>query len=156
MGSGRSGPLPTWYSHSGSYREDCGAQGQPLNIAFIHLTKAFDLVSRGDFFQILAKIGCPPTLLSIVKSFHEDMMGTIMYDGCTVEPFDIHSRVRQGCSGFHTIWHLLCCSTEACLWISHKRHLPPHKIQWEPLQALKVQWEPLQALKIQWEPLQAV
>ena len=36
-------------------------------------TKAFDLVSRDDLFKILATIGCPPTLLSIVKSFHDDM-----------------------------------------------------------------------------------
>ena len=34
------------------YRE----KGKPLNVAFIDLTKAFDLVSRDGLFKILAKI----------------------------------------------------------------------------------------------------
>ena len=50
--------------------------GKALYVAFIDLTKAFDLVSRDGLFKILAKIGCPPTLLSIVKSFHDNMKGT--------------------------------------------------------------------------------
>ena len=36
-----------------------------------------DLVSRDGLFKILAKIDFPPTLLSIVKSFHDDMKGTV-------------------------------------------------------------------------------
>ena len=44
-------------------QEKCREQGKPLYVAFIDLTKAFDLVSRGGLFKILAKIGCPPTLL---------------------------------------------------------------------------------------------
>ena len=54
-------------------QEKCREQGKPLHVAFIDLTKAFDLVSRDGHFKILAKIGCPPTLLSIVKSFHDNM-----------------------------------------------------------------------------------
>ena len=49
-----------------TYRE----QGKPLYVAFIDLTKAFDLVSRVGLFKILAKISCPPTILSKVKSLH--------------------------------------------------------------------------------------
>ena len=58
-------------------QEKCREQGKPLYIAFIDLTKAFDLVSRDGLFQILAKIGCP-TLLSIMKSFHDNMKGTVV------------------------------------------------------------------------------
>ena len=68
-----------------------------LYIAFIDLTKAFDLVSRKGLFQLLKKIGCPPQLLSITASFHDDMKGTISYDGEASEPFPMHSRVKQGC-----------------------------------------------------------
>ena len=57
--------------------------GKALYVAFIDLTKAFDLVSRDGFFKILAKIGCPPTLLNIVKSFRDDMKGTVV---CTMVP----------------------------------------------------------------------
>ena len=39
----------------------------------------------------------PPKLLSIIKSFHEDMKGTVVFEGSTSEPFDIRSGVKQGC-----------------------------------------------------------
>ena len=78
-------------------QEKCREQRKALYIAFIDLTKAFDLVSRDGLFKILAKIGCPPTLLSLTRSFHEDMKGTVVNDGSTSEPFSIRSGVKQGC-----------------------------------------------------------
>ena len=78
-------------------QEKCREQGQPLYIAFIDLTKAFDLVSRDGLFKILPKIGCPPTLLSIIKSFHDDMQGIVQFDGNYSKPFNIRSGVKQGC-----------------------------------------------------------
>ena len=54
-------------------------------------------MSRDGLFNTLAKIGCPPTLLSIVKSFYDDMKGTVLYDGATSDPFNILSGVKQGC-----------------------------------------------------------
>ena len=51
---------------------------EPLYVAFIDLTE----VSRDGLFKILAKIGCPPILLSIMKSFHDDMKGQF----CTMVP----------------------------------------------------------------------
>ena len=41
-------------------QEKCREQQMPLYIAFIDLTKAFDLVSRQGLFQLLKKIGFPP------------------------------------------------------------------------------------------------
>ena len=78
-------------------------QRQPLIVAFIDLTKAFDLVSRDDLckillkIKILPKIGCPPKLLSISRSFHEDMKGTVVFDGSTSAAFNIRSGVKQTC-----------------------------------------------------------
>ena len=40
-------------------QEKCREQGKPLYVAFIGLTKAFDLESKDSLFKILAKIGCP-------------------------------------------------------------------------------------------------
>ena len=51
-------------------QEKCREQQQPLFIAFIDLTKAFDLVSRDGLFKILPLIGCPPKLLSFLEPFH--------------------------------------------------------------------------------------
>ena len=78
-------------------QEKCKEQNMPLYVAFIDLTKAFDLVSREGLFKILPKIGCPPKLLSLIESFHTNMKGIVQYDGSTSEPFDIHSGVKQGC-----------------------------------------------------------
>ena len=69
----------------------------PLYIAFIDLTKAFDLVSRDGLFQILPKIGSPPKLQSMTESFHTNMKGTVQFNGSSSRPFDIRSGVKQGC-----------------------------------------------------------
>ena len=68
-------------------QEKCREQRQPFFTAFIDLTMAFDLVSRDGLFKILAKIGRPPRLLSIIRSFHEGMKGTVVFDVSTSDPF---------------------------------------------------------------------
>jgi Reverse transcriptase (RNA-dependent DNA polymerase) len=74
-------------------QEKCRKLWQPLYIAFIDLTKAFDLVSRSGLFAMLEKIGCPQKLLKMVISFHNDMQGSAQfynsvwkYQGCTLAP----------------------------------------------------------------------
>ena len=78
-------------------QEKSKEQNMPLYIAFIDLTKAFDLVSREGLLSILLKIGCPPKLFSLVKFFHTNTMATVQYDGSLSEPFTIKSGVKQGC-----------------------------------------------------------
>lgn len=78
-------------------QEKCREQQKPLYIAFIDLTKAFDLVSREGLFSILLKIGCPPKLHSLIRSFHDDMKATIQYEGSMSDPFHVKSGVKQGC-----------------------------------------------------------
>ena len=78
-------------------QEKCREQRQPLYIAFIDLTKAFDLVSSDGLFCILSKIGCPPKLLTIVQSLYTDMKGVAQFDGASSKPFSIHIGVKQGC-----------------------------------------------------------
>ena len=78
-------------------QEKCKEQQKPLYIAFIDLTKAFDLVSQDGLFNILLKIGYPPNLHSMIRSFHDDMKATIQYNGSMSEPFTIKSGVKQGC-----------------------------------------------------------
>ena len=78
-------------------QEKCREQNQPLYLAFIDLTKAFDLVSRDGLFKMLPLIGCPPKLLSIVRSFHDGMMSTVQFDGNVSAKFGVKSGVKQGC-----------------------------------------------------------
>ena len=78
-------------------QEKCREQRRPLYLAFVDLTKAFDLVSREGLFALLKIIGCPPRLLSMIVSFHENMKGTVQFDGSCSEPFPIKNGVKQGC-----------------------------------------------------------
>ena len=116
-------------------QEKCREQGKPLYVAFIDLTKAFNLVSRDGLFKILAKIGCPPTLLRIMKSSHDNMKGTVLYNGATSDPFNILSGVKQGCvlAPKYSVWNLFCHTPKTCFWKIHRRHLPPNQIRWESL-----------------------
>ncbi|KAJ8044654.1 RNA-directed DNA polymerase from mobile element jockey [Holothuria leucospilota] len=75
-------------------QETCREQRQPLYLAFVDLTKAIDLASRKGLFKLLQRIGCPPTLLSIIMSFQNDMRGTVSFDGDTSKPFKITSGVK--------------------------------------------------------------
>jgi len=44
-----------------------------VNIAFVELTQAFDLVGTNGLFTMLQRrIVCPPKLLKIITLFHED------------------------------------------------------------------------------------
>ncbi|XP_043562378.1 mucin-6-like, partial [Chiloscyllium plagiosum] len=51
-------------------QEKGSEQKMSLYVAFIDLTKAFDLVSKNYLFKVLLKIDCPPKLLSMIESFH--------------------------------------------------------------------------------------
>ena len=48
-------------------------------------------------FTILKKVGCPPILLDLIKSFHEKRQGTAQVDGMISEPFPIVNGLKLGC-----------------------------------------------------------
>ena len=88
-------------------QEKCKEQQQPLYIALlIDLTKAFDFVSRDRLFKILPKIGCPPKLLSFIKSLHDGTRGTVQYEGSMSEAFNINSGVKQVCVLAPTLFNI--------------------------------------------------
>ena len=45
---------------------------QPLLIAFVDLTKAFNTVSRKSLDKVFEKNGCPSIFLQLIISFHKD------------------------------------------------------------------------------------
>lgn len=78
-------------------QERCRKQRRSLFLAFIDVTKAFDLVSQPGLFTLLLRIECPSKLLRMIMSFHDGMTGTVQYDGSSSDPFPIKSGVKQGC-----------------------------------------------------------
>ncbi|PFX14703.1 hypothetical protein AWC38_SpisGene21116 [Stylophora pistillata] len=55
------------------------------------------MVSREGLFAILQKLGCPPTLLSLVKSLHDDMTASVSFEGAMSNSFPVNDDVKQGC-----------------------------------------------------------
>jgi len=72
-------------------------QQRPLYVAFILLTKAFDLVSRSGLFAILRRFGCLDTLLNIILKLHDDMHATVQVNGSRSRRFPTKRGVKQGC-----------------------------------------------------------
>ena len=107
-------------------QEKCREQNQPLYLAFIDLTKAFDLVSRDGLFKMLPLIGCAPKLLSIVRSFHDGMMSTVQFDGnvsCRVWSQEWSQTRLRTCS--NPLWYLLCSAFKTCLQEINRWCIPP-------------------------------
>ena len=59
----------------------------------MHLTS----LAGEDYSIYRIKLTVPLKLLSVISSFHNNMKGTVNYDGTTSEPFGIHNGVKQGC-----------------------------------------------------------
>ena len=68
-----------------------------LYIAFIDLSKAFDLVTRDGIFKLLPNIGYPLNRQSMFESFHDDTKGTVQFNSSSSEPFEIRNGVKQNC-----------------------------------------------------------
>ena len=49
----------------------------------------------------------PPKLLRMITSFHEEMNGTVQYDGSSSDPFPIKNGVKQGCVLTPTLFGIL-------------------------------------------------
>ena len=48
-------------------QEKCQEQNMDIYMMFVDLTKAFDAVSRGGLWKIIAKFGCPTKFIAMVK-----------------------------------------------------------------------------------------
>ena len=74
-------------------QEKCQKQNVDLYMTFVNLTKAFDTVNRG-LWKIMAKFGCPPRFIAILRQFHDGMHARVQNDGEYSEPFPV---IKQGC-----------------------------------------------------------
>ncbi|KAL1447535.1 hypothetical protein WDU94_013872, partial [Cyamophila willieti] len=72
-------------------------QNTQMGVAFVDISKAFDSVNREALFTIMAQLNCPPTVLAILKSLHDQTQASIRLEGDLTAPFQVKSGVRQGC-----------------------------------------------------------
>ena len=78
-------------------QEKCLEQNLDFYSVFIDLTKAFDTINREALWDVLARYGCPPNVIQIIRLFHIDMTGQVLSSGEQSDPFSISNGVKQGC-----------------------------------------------------------
>ena len=88
-------------------QEKCQEQNVDLYMTFVDLTKAFDIVSRDGLWKIMAKFGCPPRYIAMVRQFHDGMQARVQNDGEYFEPFPVTNRVKQGCVMAPTLFSMM-------------------------------------------------
>jgi len=87
-------------------QEKCREQNQPLYMAFIDLTKAFDSVGRELLWKILSKAGCPEKFIKIMRLLHDDMTAVVISNGEATDSFGVNSGVKQGCVAAPTLFSI--------------------------------------------------
>ena len=55
----------------------------------------------------MAKLGCPPRFIAMVRQFHDDMQARVQNDGEFSEPFEVTNRVKQGCVMARTLFSMM-------------------------------------------------
>ena len=88
-------------------QEKCIEQNQALYMTFVDLTKAFDTVSREGLWKILAKFGCPPKFITMVRQFHDGMKASVKSNGDMSNPFCVTNGVKQGCVLAPTLFSIM-------------------------------------------------
>ena len=78
-------------------QEKCREQNIGLYAAFVDLTEAFDTVSRDGLWKILARLGCPPKFLTILRQLPEGQQSQIKHNGSLSGSFPFSNGVKQEC-----------------------------------------------------------
>ena len=58
-------------------QEKCQEQNADVYMTFVDLIKAFDTVSRDGLWKIMAKFGCPPRFIAVMRQFHDGMQARV-------------------------------------------------------------------------------
>ena len=88
---------------------------ETLFVLFIDLKKAYNSIPRQDLWQVLKKCGVPPTMLSSIQSFHQDMKAEIRVGTKLSDPLEGKNGLRQGCTLATT--YLLYSTSNLMLWL---------------------------------------
>ena len=55
----------------------------------------------------MAKFGCPPRLIAMVRQFHDGMQARVQNDGEYSEPFPVTNGDKQGCVIIPTLFSMM-------------------------------------------------
>ena len=78
-------------------------------LVFVDLKKAYDSVPHEGLWTALEKLGIPEEVISIVRSFHENMKARIRVDGELLEEIEVENGLHQGCTMAPSLFNLYAC-----------------------------------------------
>ena len=55
----------------------------------------------------MAKFGCPPRFIAMVRQFHDDMQARVQNDGEFSDPFEVTNGVKQDCVMAPTLFSIM-------------------------------------------------
>ena len=84
-------------------QEKCQEQNVDLYMTFVDLTTQLVVMD----WKSMAKFGCPPRFIAMVRQFHDDMQAQVQNDGEFSEPFEVTNVVKQGCVMAPTLFSMM-------------------------------------------------
>ena len=70
--------------------------------------KTFKRMKYGlEIWKIIAKFGCPPRFIAMVRQFHDGMRARVQNDGEFSEPFEVTNGVKQVCVMAPTLFSMM-------------------------------------------------
>ena len=97
------------------HHEKCQEQNIDLYMTFVGLTKAFDTVSRGGLWKIMARFGCLTRFIVMVRQLHDGMQARVQNDGEFSEPIEVTNGVKGGCvTSTNTVQHDVFSHAHGC------------------------------------------
>ena len=76
-------------------------------MTFGDLTKAFNTFSRYGLGEIMAKFGCTPRFIAMVRQFHDGMQARVQNEGELSEPFEVTNGVIKSCVVSPTLFSMM-------------------------------------------------
>ena len=78
------------------------------------LQKAYNSVPRQALWCVLEKYGVPPTMLSVIRLFHEGMAAVVRVVDDITDDIEVTNGLRQGCTLAPTLFNLYFSAMMAC------------------------------------------
>ena len=84
--------------------EKCCEHDDCLFTLFIDLRKIYNSVPRPALWSVLEKCDVSPTMMSVIKSFHDDMQAEVRVGDTTTERITVQNGLLQGCTSLFNIY----------------------------------------------------
>jgi len=93
--------------------EKCQQQYSDINLTFVDLTKAFDIVCREWPWKTISKLECTDKFISIMRQLHNGMFAGVLHDWNLSEPSEVANGAKQGYAPMLFLMlfsPMLCCA----------------------------------------------